>query len=182
MRVSCRCLIALLVFAAADTRGQTVPAAAASPKIAVPNVFSYQPPNGWVVLRVSGMPYPLAMEKKGEDAGLGFTPAMITVNSDVAPLPLVDWCSKSLAKNKAQLAAMNAQIGDLQPFPTDVLTVIGYRAPVDLTAKDKKLHYVMYFFNGSGNTKLAVTCICSAADADRYAPVFEAAMRTFYPY
>jgi hypothetical protein len=181
MRVFCRCLVALLFLTTvAGTHGQDVPAP--SPKIAVPSVFSYQPPTGWVVTRISGMPYPVAMEKKGADPGLGFTPAMITVNSDTAPLPLIDWCSKSLAKNKAQLAAMNAQIGDLQPFFTAVPAVAGYRAPVDLTVKDKKLHYVMYFFNGGGDTKLAVTCICSAADADRYAPVFEAAMKTFYPY
>jgi hypothetical protein len=154
-------------------------------KITVPNVFSYQPPPGWGALRPIGFPYPVAMEKKGDagaGAGLGFTPAMITVNTDTASLPLPEWCSKSLAKNKAQFAKMNAQIGELERFPTASPTIIGFRAPIDVTVKDRKLHYVMYFFNGNGDTKLAVTCICAQQDAARYAPIFDAAMRTFYPY
>jgi hypothetical protein len=116
-----------------------------------------------------------------DTAGPGHIKAMVTVNTDAAPQNLTEWCSKSLDRNKAQFAALHAQVGELQHFAT-AANVPGFRATVDLTARGRPIHYVMYFFAGSGDTKIAITCACAASDADHYAPLFEAAMETFVPY
>jgi len=136
-------------------------------------------PAGWTVLNLPGAVYPAAVE--GPDtAGPGHLKAMITVNTDTAPLPLPEWCSQSVARNKVQFAALHAQVGELERFAT-AANVPGFRANVDLTAHGRPIHYVMYFFAGSGDSKIAVTCACAASDADHYAPLFEAAMETFVP-
>jgi hypothetical protein len=156
-------------------------ARAADPgKIAVPNVFSYQMPVTWAAIKLPGATYPTAVEGPGT-AGPGHLKAMITVNTDVAPDNLTEWCTQSLARNKTQFDALHAQVGELQPFRT-AANIPGYRAEVDLTARGRPIHYVMYFFAGAGNTKITVTCACAATDSDHYAPLFEAAMETFVPY
>ena len=85
-----------------------------------------------------------------------------------------------MQKNKAQFAALGAQVGQLEPFiPTT--GAVGYRAPIDLAVRGKALHYVMYFFDGGGNTKITVTCACPADEVAHYAPIFETTMKTFLP-
>jgi hypothetical protein len=143
-------------------------------------MFSYQMPAGWAALNLPGATYPSAVEGPAT-AGPGHLKAMITVNIDAASLPLPEWCSKSLARNQAQFAALHARVGELERFAT-AANVPGFRANIDLNARGRPIHYVMYFFAGGGDTKLAVTCACAASDADHYAPLFEAAMETFVPY
>jgi hypothetical protein len=165
-------LTALLPVHAADT---------APPKITVPNVFSYQMPLGWVAIDPQGgSAYPTAVE--GPDtAGPGHLKALISVNTDSAPMNLTEWCTKALAHRQADFAELHARLGELQPFKT-AASVPGYTATVDLTARGRPIHYVMYFFAGAGNTKITVTCACAATDVDHYGPLFEAAMETFVPY
>jgi hypothetical protein len=184
MRVFTRQLLPLLFLASVVfAHGQDAPAPPPPPKITVPNVFSYQPPAGWSTVQLVNVPYPTALE--GAQAGKpDHLKAMISVNTDTSRYNLTQWCSQSLEKNKAQFAALNARVGELELFHTDNPVITGFRAPVDLAASahGRSIHYVMYFFAGAGDTKIAVTCACAAADAARYDPIFEAAMKTFVPY
>jgi hypothetical protein len=165
-------LIAPLTFALADD----------GPMIVAPNVFSYQAPPAWAKINLpgTGTTYPAAVEVSNA-GGAGQARAMITVNTDSAPVPLTKWCSDSLNRNKIQFAQFGAQIGELESFQTTA-GAVGLRAPVDLTAHGRAIHYVMYFFAGRGDTKIAVTCACAATDAAHFAPLFEAAMKTFKPF
>jgi len=154
-------------------------AARGQEKIVVPDVFSYHMPAGFAKVELPGSSYPTAVETTGQGSKVQ-AQAMITVNADPARGDLGNWCAQSLARNKAQLATLGAQMGELEPFAT-AAGVNGYRATVDLTARGRAIHYVMYFFDGGSGTKIAVTCACPAPDAPHYAPLFEAAMKTFSP-
>jgi hypothetical protein len=183
MRLLARGVLPLLVFAAIVFAHADDPA---PPKLAVPNVFSYQLPPGWTRVDLPGTTYPSAVEGPASPSVQPNTPspikAMISINTDIAQMPLTEWCSKSLDKNRAQFAELKAQVGELELFHTNNPVTTGFRATVDLAARGRQIHYVMYFFAGGGDTKIAVTCACPASDADHYAPLFEGAMKTFVPY
>lgn len=152
-------------------------------RVFVPNVFSYQAPPGWTLLKVSPdaasqVPYPVAIDP-GHDPD--HPRALITVNVDSSPQPLLDWCRGSLERSRAQFAEYQARIGDPEPFTT-AAGVRALRAPIYLTAGSKPLRYEMYFFDAPGGQKLAVACTCPAEDVDHYLPLFETAMKTFVAY
>ena len=156
------------------------PAAPHAPTtISEPTVFTYQIPRGWISVEVPHM-YPIAVEASGS-AKKEQAKAMISVTTRMDNSPLANWCAQSLQQNKAQLATLGAQVGQLEPFFT-AASAIGYRAPIDLQVKDRALHYVMYFFDGGDGTKITVTCACPATDTPRYLPVFETAMKSFVPH
>ncbi|HEX4140340.1 MAG TPA: hypothetical protein VHY09_08330 [Candidatus Methylacidiphilales bacterium] len=163
-------LLAMLFPVRADTPAPT--------RISEPGVFSYLLPTGWVSMEVPHM-YPIAVEKSGA-AQKERAKAMISVTTKMAGGDLVNWCAQSMEQNKAQFAALGAQVGQLEPFLT-ASGAIGYRAPIDVTVRGRALHYVMYFFDGGDGTKITVTCACPAADIAHYAPLFESAMKTFAP-
>lgn len=162
--------VAVLFLAGPDALAQT-PAT-----ISVTDVFTYTMPPGWAQIDLPGSSYPTAIET----AGSSENKAMITVNADVDKGELEVWCAASLARTKPQFDRLGAQMGDLEKFTT-ATGAIGYRAPVDLTARGRPIHYVMYFLNGGSGTKLTFTCACPATDAPHYAPLFEAAMKTVVP-
>jgi hypothetical protein len=156
-----------------------IPARAADPvRISEPGVFSYQLPHGWISIVVPGS-YPMAVEKSGA-VKTEQAKAVISVTKAAAGGDLVTWCAQEMQKNKAQFTALGAQVGQLEPFLTST-HAIGYCAPIDLTARGRALHYVMYFFDGGGSSKITVTCACPAAEVAHYTPLFEAAMKTFLP-
>ena len=173
MRIFPRLVLAALFL------GALLPTRAADPvRISEPGVFSYQLPPGWISIVVPGS-YPMAVEK----SGAGKTEqakAVISVTTAAADGDLVNWCAQAMQQNKAQFAALGAQVGQLEPFLTGT-HAIGYRAPIDLTVHGRALHYVMYFFAGGGSSKITVTCACPAAEVARYAPIFETTMKTFLP-
>jgi hypothetical protein len=176
MRIPSRQLLPALALAAF----LFLPAAAhAQDKVAVPDVFSYQLPAGWAKVDLPGSSYPTAIEAAAQN-GQAKAQAMITANADTTVGDLGSWCIQALARNKAQLASLSARVGVLEPF---VATggFNGYRATIDLTARGRPIHYVMYFFEGGNSTKITFTCACSAPDAAHYAPLFEAAMKSFSP-
>lgn len=152
--------------------------AAAPAQISEPGVFTYQLPPGWISVEVPHM-YPLAVEKTGA-AKKEQAKAIISVTTKMAGGNLIDWCAQAMQQNKAQLAAIGAQVGQLEPF-LPASGPIGYRAPIAVTVRGTALHYVMYFFDGGDGTKITVTCACPSADVAHYAPLFEAAMKTFAP-
>ena len=157
-----------------------VPAAAPAPpaRIGEPTVFSYQLPPGWVSFTVPHM-YPIAVEKSGT-AKAAQAKAMISVTAKSANGDLINWCAQAMQQNKAQFAALGAQVGQLEPFLT-ATNAVGYRAPITLVSHGRALYYIMYFFDGGDGTKLTVTCACPAHDAARYIPLFESAMKSFQP-
>jgi len=150
--------------------------AAAQAMVHVPDIFTYQAPVGWAMVDLPGSSYPTAIET----ASPSQAKAMITVNADLAPGDLGNWCVQAMARNKAAFATLGAQVGAVEPFTTEV-GATGYRAPVSLTARGRALYYVLYFFDGGSGTKITLTCACPAADSAHYGPLFEAAMKTFLP-
>jgi hypothetical protein len=173
MRIFSRLGLAALLLAA------LLPVRAADPvRISEPGVFSYQLPPRWISIVVPGS-YPMAVEKLGA-VKTEKAKAVISVTKADAGGDLVNWCAQEMQKNKAQFAALGAQVGQLEPFLTST-HAIGYRAPIDLTVRGRALHYVMYFFDGGGSSKITVTCACPAAEVAHYAPIFEATMKTFLP-
>jgi hypothetical protein len=144
--------------------------------VSVPHVFSYQVPGTWTVQTIKSATYPAATDfRHGEVA------ATITVEADHAPGPLKEWCQNSLAKNKAQFAQYNFSAGDLTPFVTTA-GLNGFRATITISANSKNLSFVDYFFPGSSDAKIVVSCTSLYDDATHYAPIFDSAMKTFVPY
>jgi len=171
--------IFLRLVLAAVFLGALLPARAADAvRIGEPGLFSYQLPRGWISVTLPRS-YPMAVDKSGA-AKTEQAKAMISVTASAAGGDLVNWCAQEMQQNKAQFAALGAQAGQLEPFvPTS--GPVGYRAPIDLNARGKALHYVMYFFDGGNGRKITVTCACPAADVAHYARLFEAAMKSFLP-
>jgi hypothetical protein len=162
--------LALLILAPGHARAQA--------KISVPDVFSYDIPPGWSREDIPNM-YPAAVELTGPgDAAQA--KAMISVTSKTSNAKLSNWCADAMARNQKQFASLGAQVGPLQPFTTTA-GIAGYRATIDLAARGRQLHYVMYFFDGGSGAKITITCACPAADIAHYAPLFEAAMKTYAP-
>jgi hypothetical protein len=142
----------------------------------VPDIFTYTVPLGWAKIDLPGSSYPTAIEATGPNQGK----AMITVNAELAKGDLGNWCVQAMTRNQAAFTQLGAKVGALEPFAT-ATNAAGYRAPVDLTARGRALHYEMYFFDGGSGTKLTFTCACPAADATHYAPLFAAAMKSLVP-
>jgi hypothetical protein len=144
--------------------------------VSVPNLFSYQAPAGWLVQKPSSPTYPAATETKD-----GNVQAMITVEADHSPGALDEWCRHSLEKNKVQFASYSMNAGEPAPFTTSS-GAKGFRVIITLIANGNKLAFVDYFFSGSADAKLAVTCTCQQADIDLYTQVFDTAMKSFTAY
>lgn len=138
-----------------------------------PKLYSYQAPAGWTLQTLPSAQYPVACDTQD-----GRTKATISVEIDTAPGPLDAWTAQSLAKNKVQFSQYNIQIGDQKPFATGS-GVNAIQVPITLTAGGNGIQFVDYFFAGSSDAKIAVTCSCPAADAAHYIPLFETAMKTF---
>jgi hypothetical protein len=150
--------------------------ARAQATVSVPDVFSYDIPAGWAREDIPNM-YPAAVDLSGA-ASAAQAKAMISATSKASNAKLADWCKTEMARNQKQFATLGAQVGALEPFATTT-GVNGFRASIDLTARGRALHYVLYFFDGGSGAKVTFTCACPAADVLRYAPIFEAAMKTF---
>jgi hypothetical protein len=162
-------LAGFMVGARADQPAPTV--------VSVPGVFSYVAPPGWVTINLPNSAYPTAVENPNA-ADPKHVKAFITITNDTSSSGLTAWCTQTMARNKAQFALLNATVGELEPFTTTA-GANAYRAPVDLTARGKAVHYFLYFFAGSNDAKITVTCACATSDVVHYAPLFEAAMKSF---
>jgi hypothetical protein len=145
--------------------------------VSAPSVFSYVAPSGWVTISLPNSVYPTAVENPNA-ADPKHVKAFITITNDTSSNGLTAWCTQTMAKNKAQFALLNATVGPLEPFTTTA-GANAYRATVDLTARGKAVHYFLYFFAGSNDAKITVTCACASSDVAHYAPLFETAMKTF---
>jgi hypothetical protein len=145
-------------------------------QVSVPQVFSYQAPSGWTVQKIPNATYPAATDFKNGDIS-----ATITVETDHASGPLKEWCQKSLMKNKDQFAQYNFSAGDLVPFVTTA-GVNGFRIAITINANSKNLAFVDYFFAGSPDAKIVVSCTCADRDTKHYSPLFDTAMKSFVPY
>jgi hypothetical protein len=142
--------------------------------VSAPNVFSYQAPAGWTVQTPDGAKYPSATDIK--DGGVNG--GMIAVEVETKPGPLEDWGKESLAKNRVQWADYNLRESDLTPFET-AAGAKGFRTVLQITAQGKDLQWTLYLFAGSSDAKIAVSCASPAEIAEKYAPIFDAAMKTF---
>jgi hypothetical protein len=146
--------------------------------VSEPNLFSYQAPAGWTLKSVRGAKYKAACDIKDDTVK-----AAIGVEIDTQPGPLDDWCQQSLAKNKKLFSEADMQVGDQKPFET-VSGAKGIRVPITLTpltTSSNKIQFIDYFFEGKSDAKIAVTCSCPAESGDHYAPLFDAAIKTFVP-
>lgn len=130
---------------------------------------------GWTVQKVPSATYPIATETKD-----GSVHASISVEADHTPGALDEWCRHSLEKNKAQFASYDMNAGELTPFTTSS-GAKGFRVIITLTANSNKLAFIDYYFSGSSDAKIAVTCTCQQVEIDHYAPIFDAAIKTFVP-
>jgi len=143
--------------------------------VSVPNLFSYQAPMGWALQKLPSATYPAATETKN-----GSVQAMITVEVDHTPGALDEWCRHSLEKNKVQFAAYNMNAGEPTPFTTSS-GAKGFRIVITLTANSNKLAFIDYYFSGTSDAKFVVSCTCQQTEIDHYAPIFDAAVKTFVP-
>jgi hypothetical protein len=143
--------------------------------VSVSNLFSYQAPVGWTVQKVPSATYPIATETKD-----GSVHASISVEADHTPGALDEWCHHSVEKNKVQFASNNMNAGELTPLTTSS-GAKGFRVIITLTANSNKLAFIDYYFSGSSDAKMVVTCTCQQTEIDHYAPIFDAAIKTFVP-
>lgn len=141
--------------------------------VSIPNLFFYQAPVGWTVQKLPSATYPAATETKN-----GNVQAMISVEVDHKAGELNEWCHSSLEKNKVQFASYNMNAGELKPFITSS-GAKGFRVIFTLTANSNKLAFIDYFFSGSADTKIAITCMCQQPELDHYSPIFETAVKSF---
>jgi hypothetical protein len=143
--------------------------------VSEPNLFSYQAPAGWTLQSNPNSQYKVACDIKNDAVE-----AMISVEIDTQAGALDAWCQQSLAKNKKLFSEVDMQVGDQKPFKT-VSGANGIRVPITLTVNSNKIQFIDYFFEGKSDAKIAVTCSCPAESGDHYAPLFDAAIKTFVP-
>ena len=141
--------------------------------VSEPNLFSYQAPKGWTLKSLPSATYKAACDIKGDNIG-----AVITVEMDKKAGSLQDYSQQSLANNKKLFAEAKIEIGTPQPFDT-ISGIKGIRVPIALSANGNSIPFIDYFFEGKSDAKLTVSCSCPVADKDRYASIFDAAMKTF---
>jgi len=176
MKLNIRLLIGVIllaVFLAPLSRS----AAETRATVGAPNVFSYQVPAGWKLRYDQGEKYPSATDVKDE-----VIMGNISVDMETQAGALNEWFKNSLAKQKAQYSSQyahfNPHIGNPTPFVTTTGTK-GFRVVIRLTVGEEDIVYVFYYFAGNSNVKILVTCFSAPEDADHYAPLFDAAMKTF---
>ena len=143
--------------------------------ISAPGLFSYQEPKGWTARDTTFSKYKIAFDAPKDNFSANIN---VVVENFSGPL------DKYVAANKTNLKAStmfeNLQIVEEAPFTTTA-GVTGVRLLITDTLGKADLQQVFYIFAGTGDTKFVVTATSLPADGDRYAPIFDASMKTFSP-
>jgi len=141
--------------------------------VSAPGVFSYQAPAGWTLKDT-----PMSKYKFSFDTPKNNFAANINVVVQDYPKPLADYVAlnKTQIKNIAML--QNVLIVDEKPFTTTA-GLQGTRLVITDTVGKSDLEQTFYIFAGDGDTKYVVTASCLVNDAQVYAPIFDASIKTF---
>ena len=138
-----------------------------------PGVFSYQAPKGWQITTS-----PVSRFKLAVDVTKNNFAANLNVVRDEFPGPLEDYVAANKKALKASTFFQNLQFSTEKAFTT-AAGMKGMRLVARDTLNKADLQQIFYFFAGPKNSKLVVTATSLATDADHYAPIFDASVKTF---
>ena len=136
-------------------------------------LFSYQAPKGWTIKETLVSKYKIALAPSHN----GFT---ANINVVVQPYPgsLADYVTANKQALTTTPVFTHFQIRDEKPFTTSA-GANGVRLVANDGLGKQDMRQIFYFFAGSSNQKFVVTASALAADADLYASVFDASLKTF---
>ena len=89
---------------------------------------------------------------------------------------LDDYVAMNMKTVGARIAGFN--VVEQKSFTT-ASGIRGARVVADDTVRNSNLQQIFYFFAGSSMNKIVVTASSRAGDGDHFAPIFDAAMKTF---
>jgi hypothetical protein len=159
--------------------------------VSAPGVFSYQAPRGWTVKDSSMSKYDVCFDtpkdgfaanitKDGFAANItkdGFA-ANINVVRQAYPKPLADYVDLNKSQIKSIPLLQNVIIIDEKPFQTSG-GLTGTRLVITDAVGKADLEQTFYFFAGAMDIKFVVTASCLIGDEQKYAPIFDASIKTF---
>ena len=166
-----RALLAGLVTLAMATL--SAQAQAGGDTVSSPGVFSYQAPPGWAVKDTSISKYKVSFDTPKNNFA-----ANINVVVQSYPKSLADYVDVNKAQIKNIAVLQNVLIVDERPFTTTA-GLQGTRMVVTDTVGKADLEQTFYLFAGDGDAKYVVTASCLLGDAQAYAPIFDASIKTF---
>jgi hypothetical protein len=135
--------------------------------------LSYQAPKGWAVKDSADSKCKICY-----DAPKNNYPANIVAMTDSYPKPLADYVDFTKSEMNSTPSLHNAVIIDEKPFVT-AGGLQGTRLVITSTVGQYDVKQFFYFFAGDSDVKYLVTGTCLVADAQHYAPIFDASMKTF---
>lgn len=141
--------------------------------VSAPGIFTYQAPPGWTVKDTAMSKYKICFDTPKNDFA-----ANINVVVQPYPKPLADYVALNKSQIKSVPMLQNVLITDEKPFTT-AAGLQGTRLVITDTVGKSDLEQTFYIFAGDGDTKYVVTASCLVTDAQTYAPVFDASMKTF---
>ncbi len=143
--------------------------------VSVAGVFSYEAPAGWTVQNSPASKCPVALGARKDN---------FTANLNVVFEPFAGTLDDYVAANMKEISGpsgfANLRIIEQKSFQTSA-GVRGARVVLDDTQGAVNLQQVFYFFAGSSSNKIIVTGSSLVGDGDRFAPIFDGAMKTFSP-
>jgi hypothetical protein len=151
------------------------PAQDAGSQVTLPGLFSYQAPSGWKVQDSPISRYPVAFDVPQNN---------FAANLNVVVQTYPDSLANYVAANRQQMSKApvftHFQIIDQQPFAT-ANGAQGIRMVVKDGVGKQDLQQIFYFFEGAADRKFVVTASSLEGDGGRYAPIFDASLKTFQP-
>jgi hypothetical protein len=141
--------------------------------VSAPGVFSYEAPAGWTVENSAISKNPIARDAPHN----GFA-ANLNVVIEQYPGTLDDYVAANMKAISATPLFVNFNVVEQKSFTT-ASGVRGARVVADDKLGKVDMRQTFYFFAGSSMNKIVVTASSRAADGDHFAPIFDAAMKTF---
>jgi hypothetical protein len=158
---------ALFVFAGAILPGR---GEEAGPTVLDKGLFSYEAPAGWSVPEMT-LSHPVALGPMKD----GFAPN-IHVDIQSSPKSLDAYVTENLRAVRA--AFPDFRLVSRRPFTT-AAGLDGIRVVITDKVDKFYLQQMFYFLDGGSNQKLIISACCLMADGIRYAPIFDASIKTF---
>lgn len=137
--------------------------------------FSYRAPAGWEVMSMADTEFPLAMGRI-DDGGVMPNIAVIQEHFQGS---LADYTKISIAEFKQQSPYIRTSPPSTFRTASGLTGYMTSFASTEPSAPTIKIRQCVYFFDtGSGKMTLAI-CTCATSAAEKYAPIFDDAMKTF---
>jgi hypothetical protein len=140
--------------------------------VSEPGVFSYQAPKGWTIQSTQMSKYKVCLDKAKD----GFA-ANINVVTEAYSGTLEKYVELNKAAIKGSAFFTSVEFVDDKPFVTSS-GANGIRVTANTVLGKLNLRQSFYFFDGA-SSKFVVTTSSLIGDGDKYAPIFDASLKTF---